>query len=58
MRFSFVNNAKMDEAISMKFSVNELVSYMCLQMYSSYQCGPFFFLRETETFVMRSQKIT
>jgi hypothetical protein len=39
---SFVNNAKMDKAISMKFSVNELVSCMCLQMYFSYQCGPFF----------------
>jgi hypothetical protein len=33
MHFSFVNNAKMDKAISMKFSVNELVSCMCLQMY-------------------------
>ena len=41
MRFSFVNNAKMDEAISMKFSVNELVSCMRLQMYFSYQCAFF-----------------
>jgi hypothetical protein len=31
----------MDKAISMKFSVNELVSCMCHQMYFSYQCGPF-----------------
>ena len=41
MHFSFVNNAKMDKAISMKFSVYELVSCMCFQMYFSYQCGPF-----------------
>ena len=39
---SFVNNVKMDKAISTKFSVNELVSWMCLQRCSSYQCGPFF----------------
>jgi hypothetical protein len=58
MHLSFVNNAKMDKAISMKFSVNELVSCMCLQMYFSYHCGPFFFLKETETFVMRNQTIT
>ena len=45
MRFSFVNNAKMDEEISMTFSVNELVSCMCPQMYFSYLCGHF--LRET-----------
>ena len=32
----------MDKAISMKFSVNELVPCMCLQMYFSYQYGPFF----------------
>jgi hypothetical protein len=57
MHLSFVNNAKMDKAISMKFSVNELVSCMCLQMYCSYHCGPFF-LKETETFVMRNQTIT
>jgi len=54
MHFSFVNNAKMDKAISMKFSVNELVSSMCLQMYFSYQCGPFF--KRNRNFVIRKQK--
>jgi hypothetical protein len=47
----------MDKAISMKFSVNELV-FMYVSSNVLFISKWTFFLRETETFVMRNQKIT